>query len=84
MGAIDIAIEVEDVNFQHGPAGARHRRPHAEARCARQCTFGQTMQLRDEDPGKRRTVVLHLHVGSSKAESAPDLITVDDPPADAI
>ena len=84
MPAVNIAVEIENVRFQHGSAVLFDRRTHTQARDAAQRRVGCAVHFDGEDTRERRPIVLHPHVRGRIAELAPEAIAANDAAADAV
>jgi hypothetical protein len=82
MPAVDVAIEIQQVHFQHRLQALGHGGPHADVGGA-----GKRLRIdpRDGDrehAGQRQALPAHLDVGRRKADGAADLLAVHDAPGD--
>ena len=84
MCTIDVAVKIQQVDFQTRLRDVGDGRTHAQARRTRQRLRAQAMHFDGEYPRERRAIVLHQHIGRRKTQFAADAVAGDYAAADAV
>ncbi len=80
MGAVDVAVEIQQMDFQHGLQAFLDRGAHADVGRARDRLRGDARDRHGEHAGQRQALAPDLDVGGGKADGAAELLAVHDAP----
>jgi hypothetical protein len=80
--AVDVAIEIQQVDFQHRLEALGHGRPHADVGGAGQRLRVDAGNRDGEYAGQRQALAPDLDVGGGKADGAAELLAVHDAAGD--